>query len=113
MEKPPPWFSYPRLRATRRLLTGLNRAALSAAPGGRPRAVAKSSPSCLSAQSRQGLIRLVGKFSPYLGQIGSTLSSHETDDGVIENRQQVRSMAHAQLGMILTQGRVTSIVQSI
>jgi hypothetical protein len=48
------------------------------------------------------LIKLVGKFSPYLGQIGSTLSSHETDDGVIENRQQVRSMAHAQLGMILT-----------
>jgi hypothetical protein len=62
----------------------------------------------LSSESRQGAIALISELPAGFRKIGSAAPDQQADDNIIENRQQVGSMAHAQLGMILAHGGIAA-----
>src|SRR6266550_9314822 len=76
------------------------------------RAVAKSFPP-LSPQGSKGFIKMIGKFASSMSDIACSLPSEQSQHGVVEDREHLRSMSHAQLRMIFAHGRVPSIMQSI
>src|ERR1700676_2203437 len=61
----------------------------------------------------QSFVELIAQFPSGLGEIAGAIASEQSPCRVIEHRQQVRSMSHAQLCMILAHRSIASIMQAI
>jgi len=58
----------------------------------------------------QGFVELIGKFPSGLREIAGPVASQETSSRVVEHRQQMGGLFHAQLGMIFAHSRIASIL---
>src|SRR5437588_2985713 len=67
----------------------------------------------LSYQGGKGFIKMIGEFTSSMSDIACALPSEQSQYGVVEDREHLRSMSHAQLRMIFSHGRVPSIMQSV
>src|SRR6266851_4715262 len=61
----------------------------------------------------QSLIKLISKLASSMSDVGHALASQYSQHGVVEDGKQVRSMPHTELGMILMQRGIASMVQAI
>jgi len=56
---------------------------------------------------------MIGEFASSMSDIACSLPSEQSQHGVVEYREHLGSMSHAQLRMIFAHGRVPSIMQSV
>src|SRR4051794_31109940 len=61
----------------------------------------------------QSIVELIAQYPPGMGQIAGSVASEQSPCCVVEHRQHVRSMSHAQLRMILAHGGIPSIMQAV
>jgi hypothetical protein len=61
----------------------------------------------------QSLIKLISKLASSMSDVGHALACQYSQHGVVEDGKQVRSMPHTELGMILMQRGIASMVQAI
>jgi len=69
--------------------------------------------SFLACQGMQSFVELRATFPSSMGEIGSPVASQQAPGGVVEQRQDVGSLPHAQLRMVLAHGGIASIMQAI
>src|SRR6266567_6918663 len=76
------------------------------------RAVAKSFPP-LSPQGGKGFIKMIGEFASSMSDMACSEPREQSQHGVVEYCEHLRSMSHAQLRMIFSHGSIPSIMQSV
>src|SRR5437868_1595003 len=67
----------------------------------------------LSYQGGKGFIKMIGEFASSMSDVACALPSEQSQHGVVEHREHLRSMSHAQLRMIFAHGSIPSIMQSV
>ncbi len=69
--------------------------------------------SFLACQGMQSFVELIATLPSSMGEIGSPVASQQAPGRVVEHRQDVGSLPHAQLRMILAHGGIASIMQAM
>jgi len=67
----------------------------------------------LCSESSESFVQLVGECTSSISNVGFSLSSEQAEGRIVEHGKGLGSMAHAQLGKILTQGSIAPMMQTI
>jgi hypothetical protein len=69
--------------------------------------------SFLAGQDMQSFVELIAKLPSGVSEIAGSTASEQSPGRVVEHRQQVGSLSHTQLRMILAHGGIPSIMQAV
>src|SRR5712691_3719660 len=67
----------------------------------------------LSPQGGKGFIKMIGEFASSMSDIACSEPREQSQHDIVEHREHLRSMSHAQLRMIFSHSSVPSIMQSV